>query len=398
MAGNAARISDKSINRGVWSLRCTRGNCPPSIAKPCWLHGRFGRNRPFGLDLVGYLLSEIGLGESARLLVSAVDAVGIPVGLINVPLAGRQNETALADRVSISTRHRVALSVSGLAELKGFARRSCRGQVNIAYPYWELPTVPTSWKRAFEGFDAYWAPTNFIREVLTAYQTRPVHLIPQPVRLPDIPPTQRTFRGPLKLFTFFDYESKVSRKNPFGAILAFLSAFPTGEKDVELVIKARGAASAKDRTELHALVNSDPRIKILEGFLSRVEMSALLDECDVFISLHRSEGFGLGCAEALARGKIVVATDFGGTRDFISDETGYPVAFSQVALTELDYPGGDSSFWAEPSVEHAASILREIYSNPMEAAKRPLAGLELLRANNSFEVVGKRILEALAAR
>lgn len=396
MAGGGIKTSNIRINRGIWSLRCSRGNCAPLVAKPCWLHGQYGRNRPFGVDVVGYHLSEIGLGEAARLLVRALDAAEIPTGLINVPLEGRMAETAFAERVAASDRHGTALSVSGATQLAHFARRSCRGQRNIAYPYWELPTFPTGWRGVFDGFDAYWAPTTFIRDMLTACQDRPVTLIPQPVLLADAPPKPGKTRGPLKVFTFFDYESFVSRKNPVGAIRAFLAAFPAGTEDVTLRIKARGAPSEQSRMELLELAQADRRIEVVDRLISRAEMTALMADCDVFLSLHRSEGFGLGCAEALALGKIVVATDFGGTRDFISAATGYPVAFTPVAITTADYPGADGSHWAEPSIAHAASILQDIYSDPGRAVERSIAGFRHLQKNNSFAAVGAQIKAALA--
>lgn len=384
-------MSNKAINRGLWSLRCSRGNCPPSVAKPCWLHGRFGRNRPPGIDVVGHLLSEIGLGEAARQMVRALDAAGVPTGLVNAPLPGRMSETAMAERLATSGRHSTALSVTGATGLARFARHTCRGQSNIAYPYWELPTFPAAWRRCFDGFDAYWAPSTFIRDMLVAHQDRPVHLIPQPVTLPDTPPGPLDFRGPLKFYTFFDFDSFTSRKNPTGAIRAFRAAFPQGTEDVRLRIKARGMGSDESRRELHALAQSDPRIDVIDKLLSRAEMTALMEESHVFISLHRSEGFGFGCAEALAQGKIVVATDFGGTRDFITAETGYPIAFSKVALAPDDYPGAEGSFWAEPDTDHAAQVLQQLYTQPKIAAARAVTGFRHLEQTNSVAAVGHAI-------
>lgn len=390
------RTSNRAINRGLWSLRCTRGNCPRSVPKPCWLHGQFCKNRSPGVDVVGYLQSEIGLGEASRLMVRALDASGVPTGLVNVPLAGRMSEPLLAERVATSNRHNIALSIAGARELAYFARRSCRGQTNIAYPFWELPTFPKAWRRCFDGFDAYWAPSRFIRDMLVTHQDKTVDLIPQPVHLPDEPPPPQVFSGPLKVYTFFDFDSFAARKNPMGAIQAFRAAFPGGTEDVRLVIKARGTPSDQMRRELYRLAETDHRIAIREGLLSRAEMIALMQEANVFLSLHRSEGFGLGCAEALVQGKIVVATDFGGTRDFISAETGYPVSFTPISLTSADYPGADGSYWAEPDIEHAASILQEIYASPELAAHRSVAGFRHLQLNNSFEAVGREITKALA--
>ena len=389
-------ISDRDLNRGLWSLRCNRANCPSALAKPCWLHGNRGAARAFGVDVVGYLLSEIGLGEAARLLVGALDSAAIPTSLVNVPLAGRQAEGLLAPRLAANGAHRLALSVSGALEIGAFAGRACRGQQNVHYTFWELPTVPDSWRAVFEGFDAFWAPTTFVRDMLMSVQKRPVHLVPQPIRLPAAPPTPRG-GGPLRVLTMFDYDSYLARKNPQGAIEAFFAAFPAGTEDVELVVKARGTADSQARAAIARVAARDRRARVIDRTVSRNEMAALMQSCDVFMSLHRSEGFSLGCAEALARGKAVVATDFGGTRDFVTEETGFPVRFRQIAVGASDYPGGAGSHWAEPDIAHAAAILRSIYDHPESVAPKANAGHALLRRNNSQEAVGARIRGLLGA-
>lgn len=390
-------ISQRQLNRGIWSLRCNRANCPPHRAKPCWLRPRARAASGPGIDLVGYLLSEIGLGEAARLLVGALDAAAIPAHLINVPLPGRQSDTSLAPRLSGAGGHPVALSVSGLMELVPFAGRTCRGQANVHYTYWELPTVPQAWSKAFDGFDAFWAPTTFIRDMLVAVQDRPVHLVPQPVRVPAEPPRPRPFRGPLRILTLFDYESFISRKNPQGAVAAFRQAFPAGTEDVELIVKARGAPQGGAHDFLAQLVAADRRIRLIDATLPRDALLALIESCDVFLSLHRSEGFSLGCAEALARGKAVVATRFGGTRDFVTPSTGYPVDFREVPVAPEDYPAAQGSHWAEPELDHAAQLLKAIYDDPEGTVPKGQAGYHLLKSTNAFEPVGARIRTLLEA-
>ena len=391
-----ASASSRSLNRGIWALRCNRGNCPNDIPKPCWLQAG-GTPRPRGIDLFGYLLSEIGLGEAARLLAAALDTAAIPNHLINVPLEGRQAESALAERIADQGGHAVALTVSGAMDIPAFAARACRGQENIHYTYWELPSVPQAWRRMFDGFDSYWAPTGFVRDMLLSVQRRPVHLVPQPVFLPAEPPAPARSAGPLRVLTLFDYDSYVARKNPHGAIAAFNAAFPAGTEDVELVIKARGQGPSAARDAMARLAAGDRRLRLIDRTIPREELDALTESCDVFMSLHRSEGFSLGCAESLALGKAVVATDFGGTRDFVTQETGYPVAYREVAVDVADYPGGGGSHWAEPDIEHAAAILRSIYDDPASVAPKARAGYALLKRNNSFEAVGARIRTLIGA-
>lgn len=392
------KIGGKAINSGLRSLLCTHANCPPARAMPCWLRRLAGKSLEPGVDIVGFLRSEIGLGEAARLMVATLDAGDIPAGLITVPLPGRMAEPALADRLAASSRHRTALAIFGAAEIGMFARRACRDQTNIAYPYWELPSFPAAWRRWFERFDAYWAPTTFIRDALASVQSRPVVLVPQPVDLPT-EPRRQPFTGPLKFHTFFDADSSIARKNPLGTIEAFRLAFPSGREDARLLVKARGGGSDPARlSALLALARQDARIEIVDGTLTRAEMTALMQDCNVFVSLHRSEGFGLGCAEALARGKAVIATDFGGTRDFINEQTGYPVQFAPAAVAPQDYFGTEGSYWAEPSLAHAASIMRAIYDDPGQTAAKAQAGFAHLKRHNSFGAVGRLVKELLGGR
>ncbi|MFG1357546.1 glycosyltransferase [Xanthobacter pseudotagetidis] len=376
-------------------MRCNRANCPDSISKPCWLHGAAGGGRPFGVDLFGYLLSEIGLGEAARLLVGALDAAAIPNRLINFPLVGRQAESLLARRIVDHGGHALALTVSGAMDIPAFASRACRGQENIHYTYWELPSVPGGWRQMFDGFDSYWAPTTFVRDMLMSVQKRPVHLVPQPVLLPAAPPAVSRSGGPLRVLTLFDYDSYLVRKNPHGAVAAFLAAFPVGTEDVELVIKARGRGPSNGRDTISRLAKRDRRVRLIDRTIPRNELDALTESCDVFMSLHRSEGFSLGCAEALALGKAVVATDFGGTRDFVTQETGFPVRFQPVLVGADDYPGAEGSHWAEPDIEHAAATLRSIYDDPSSVAPKARAGYALLKRNNSLQAVGARIRDLI---
>src|SRR5204863_2201067 len=101
--------------------------------------------------------------------------------------------------------------------------------------------------------------------------------------------------------------SDPARKNPFGAIKAFQSAFSQNDS-AHLVIKvnnaqAGGACSsllAQLRDEMAPLGN---RVTLVETILTYGEVLQLYASCDVFVSLHRAEGFGLGLMEAIALGK-----------------------------------------------------------------------------------------------
>lgn len=94
----------------------------------------------------------------------------------------------------------------------------------------------------------------------------------------------------------FDVKSSLKRKNPWGATQTFQQAFPQGgQQNVQLVIKALRPGSANQQwEELQQQAVQDPRLQVIEADLSRSELLALIGSCDVFLSLHRSEGLRAG--------------------------------------------------------------------------------------------------------
>src|SRR5262249_13816363 len=119
------------------------------------------------------------------------------------------------------------------------------------------------------------------------------------------------------LFGFvFDYGSVAARKNPLGLVEAFRRAFPAGG-DERLVLKALGGDRHPDQHgALPGAAAGDPRIRVIDRHLPKPENDALIAALDCYVSLHRSEGFGLTIAEAMLLGTPVITTAYGGPMDF----------------------------------------------------------------------------------
>ena len=197
---------------------------------------------------------------------------------------------------------------------------------------------------------------------------------------------------------------KSARKNPLGVILAFAYAFPDPETNVGIVIKTTGPGEL-DPTVFHLLENFarvDRRVKIVNHFMARDQMIALLDACDCYLSLHRSEGFGLGMAEAMALHKPVVGTDFSGNKEFLTEETGFPVPYVMRPLMRGEYPMGEGESWAEPDLEAAINRMRSVFRDPREGRARAQRGADLIAKHNSAEalarIVDRRLREIREAR
>lgn len=373
-------------------LNCYKGQCAQASAQPCWLAGP--SRLPNGVNLHGFFLSEIGLGESVRLLYHALATQDIRLAACSRDLGPRANAPEFSDIITPDAPYDIAINVDSLIGMKGLRHQICRSKTNIAYPFWELDTIAPKYQAYLRRHDRLWAPSGFIQTVLEAHGFEAVDLIRQPIHLPDQAPAFFDPGPRLNILFYFDFDSFPARKNPEAAIHAFKAAFGR-EQDVKLTIKTRGQNDLGRRDWLAAQVAGDPRIEVVDRLLTRDEMGAMMDAHDVFMSLHRSEGLGLGCAEALAAGKVVIATDYGGSTDFITAQTGFPVAWDRIDVGPDDYLLPEGATWADPSIDHAAALLRSVYDDPSAARARAQRGFDWLMEHHSFAAVGRKMMETL---
>ena len=197
-------------------------------------------------------------------------------------------------------------------------------------------------------------------------------------------------------FFSFDFNSRPQRKNPAAIVRAFTQAFGDQSDDVGLIFKTSGADDRfpQEAGELEAAARGDPRITILHSIWKRGEVLTLLASIDCYVSLHRSEGFGIGLAEAMALGKPVIATDFSGNTDFLTAETGYPVPYQMRAVGRGEYPHHEGNSWAEPNVKVAAEMMRIVASKSDDVHKTALSGQAFVRQHYGPKAIG----DVMAAR
>jgi GT2 family glycosyltransferase len=142
--------------------------------------------------------------------------------------------------------------------------------------------------------------------------------------------------------------------------------------DVELVVKDYGASSG-DRSLRDWLAHRrGAPVTLVDDFTTKTELIRLYKSCHAFVSAHRGEGFGMKILDAMACGLPVVAPLFGGSTEFCSTDTCYPVDFSLVPVrdcidTRSLHPTNDPR-WAEPDRSHLAAQLRRVVERQDDAA------------------------------
>ncbi|MDQ4061178.1 MAG: glycosyltransferase [Pseudomonadota bacterium] len=242
---------------------------------------------------------------------------------------------------------------------------------------WELDRVPAEWERSAAIVDQIWVPSEFVLEALagSVQGTRPKirvmgHRVEVEAQAPPGPERRLEARRRLGLpphafvvLTSFSFFSTLARKNPQAAIAAFRRAFPEEDTGVLHVVRCLDVEGYPPGLEvLRAAKGGDPRVSIVEVNARNSSIDDHYAAADAYLSLHRSEGFGLNLAEALHLGLPVIATDWGLARS-LAEHPGLHAVRSRlvpVADPQHVYDRVPGARWADPDIEHAAGLLRAV--------------------------------------
>ncbi len=321
------------------------------------------------VNIAGYIKSEHGVGEAVRANIRAFESAKIPYVLNNIQSSSRQEDvtfTTFSDSnpYEINFIHVNADQVQNYRVQKG--AKYFEGKYNIGYWVWELSKFPDEWLRSFKYFNEIWTASQFSADSISKVSSIPVIRIPHSITMENIKPVKRSDFG-LKddsfIFLFmFDYYSFLERKNPLGLIEAFKLAFKENE-NVQLVLKCSNSKFNPEGARKIETASEGHNIIIIDSYFSKSEINSLHNVSDCFVSLHRSEGFGLPMAEAMYLGKPVIATAYSGNIDFMTVSNSFLVKYNLVEIEKDVGPYKSGSVWAEPDVNHAAELMRYVYEN-----------------------------------
>ncbi|MGE0224340.1 MAG: glycosyltransferase family 4 protein [Acetobacteraceae bacterium] len=366
-----------------------------------------GASGPF--IVAGFFGAASGLGSAVRRLTAVMEQAGLAPSRADLTGPMRQGERGPPPSVPPGPGT-LLVHVNGPMlpwALHVLGRPAVAGKRVIAVWNWELPVLPRDWQRGFRFAHRIWVSSHFTAAAVATSGDLPVDVIPYAIPDPDPAPMDRAAFGlPADAFvslSVFDAASSVARKNPLAAIRAHRLAFGN-RPDRILLLKTHGTQHAGAAWhEVAAAAAAQPNVRILDQHLDRRSLWALLRAADAFVSLHRSEGFGMGIAEAMRAGRPVVATGWSGNMDFMPGEGALPIPYDLVPARDpqdtYDLP---EARWAEPHVEAAAAALRSLADDPVRrAAMGEAASTQIVRllslnivqniVRNSLAVSGKTL-------
>ncbi|MDT8398433.1 MAG: glycosyltransferase family 4 protein [Pseudomonadales bacterium] len=358
-----------------------------------------------GMTLIGHPYAVLGRAEDIRTSACACDQAGIPFSLLNVhgdygkQDADKHKDFPFFQRVGSRAGHRVNLFYLNADEMQGaldvLGPEVFAGPYNIGCFAWELSRFPEAWVKAFEPLHELWAPTRFIQQALAEKTRLPVTLMPFAIEPGPAVNRQRPEIGlPDDKFVFlffFDFRSYMQRKNPWAVLEAFFRAFPPGSsKAVHLLIKVNGSEQKPDdyRSLMDSPYLQDERVQIVDQVLDDQAIKTLVQLSDCFVSLHRSEGFGRGLAEAMYYGKPVIATAYSGNVDFMHPGNACLVNCALIPLAPDDYPHGAGQLWADADVDEAAWYMTKLVDDAAYARKIGERAADFIKEFHSYQAVG----------
>ncbi len=375
--------------------------------RPLRINRRQTQDFPMGLNVVGWFRAELGIGESARCMARATVAAGLDHAFVDMklPCLNRMGDDTFTAQLQKTNPYRVNVfhidpPVSrDIDHHHGDSFRNER--YNVAYWAWELPEFPDAWVAACEFYNEIWTPSAFCRDAIAAKTPLPVHVMPHAIEFAEPVGDQRPrFKLPTDRTAFlflYDLNSYQERKNPHAVIEAYRQAFPD-ETGVHLVIKTQNPErNPETYARLQKALSGLSHTTLITETLSREDVHALEAACDVFVSLHRSEGFGLAVAECMYLGKPVISTDWSATAEFVNPDNGCPVAVDLIELTETHGPYEKGQIWANPRVPDAAAAMRRLAADPELRARLGAAAARTIRERFAPAVVGGLYAKRLAA-
>lgn len=341
-------FSIAAVNRKLkWLRRRNRGKAlARNLRKaPCWF------NPANGIHVIGNAGVTNGLGRAYRYELARLASKG---GDAEVhPARAEQNFLILGQP-------------KDYPRLLARPPEGFREGYRIGFLVTEFETLPWGWDFVFDIVHEIWTPSVFSANAFRKASTIPVKVVPHPVSVPNVPPMPRQRFGigtdQFLGMAIMDLSSCPGRKNPLAHIKAWRLAFGD-DPDARLILKAKFSGRTQfARREILETIGGAENILLIEDVFTDSDMCAFQRMADVYLSLHRAEGYGLNIHEMLEIGTPVIATGWSGNMEFMPR---YPnaitVPFKIVPYSDPTFHfHGEGLCWAEADTKAAALALKSV--------------------------------------
>lgn len=325
---------------------------------------------PFGVNLIGDIRAETGLGQSMRMVAELLEQSKISFLIRQMDAPGELEHLERQWDYKVASHNKYGVNLIHInnsiwnESYSAIPVYELNGRYNIAYWLWELEDFPDEWVPCIETVDEIWTPAEFISKGIRKKTNKPVLTMPYGMKMDTQNLLGREyFKLPEDKFLFlvmYDFWSISERKNPRGAIQAYRKAFKESDTKIGIVIKVNHLNDKNELEQLKVELEEYPNVYYITDNLSRREVESLIASVDVLVSLHRAEGFGLPLAEAMYLGTVVIATNWSAPVEFMDEKSVCLVDYRLVELAEDIGPYHKGNYWAEADGEQASAYMKRL--------------------------------------
>ena len=280
------------------------------------------------------------------------------------------------------------------------------GKRMIGITVWETSKIAEDWVDPCNAMSQIIVPCRQnVDAFVSAGVTVPIKMVPHAITVPDIEPAE--IAGTEGLYKFYSIFQWTGRKNPLGLLKAYYSEFSMSDP-VCLVLKTyldfmqpmqeqeQEIASAIMSVKQMCGLRQAPRVVLIVERMKKEDLFALHGGCDCFVLPHKGEGFGIPIAEAMALGKPVIATTFGGPKDFLNKRNGFPIDYTLTPVYGMSWIPQYTvkQWWAEPDLKQVAMSMRRAFSDQSYSVELGKQAAEDMK-EYSIGKVGKQLAEVL---
>lgn len=333
------------------------------------------KGEPSGINSIGFFYDNIGLSHAGRYVTRTLRRQNIPFITKNFQRVDcKKTSSEFDSTMQNELKYAVNLfnfNSSNVIDYYKIFPEDLKDRFNIIYGYWEYDKFPKHMLISANYANEIWCPSNFILEILSKYYSIPCVKMPVAIEFNqnNLNPYNREYFGlPSSCFLYiftFDVGSEIrsGRKNPLAVIKAFQKAFPIRSSNVGLVMKITqrpefiGTPKHDNLIDEIKTLSKQMNLFTISDTLDDNQMKGLINCCDVYVSLHRCEGLGLGMMEAMKLGKPVIATNYSGNTEFMRNDNSCPVDYNLIPSGIEDY------LWADPDINQAAYYMQKLFTN-----------------------------------
>ncbi|MEX1013702.1 MAG: glycosyltransferase [Candidatus Paceibacterota bacterium] len=357
----------------------------------------------FGVNILGYIDAQSGVGEAARSLIRAVKEANIPYALNNETTSpSERDDTKYNKEFKNYNPYPINIIVINGDTFKNVLRNRSnlytKDKYNIAYWAWELEDIPKKWIPLINIVDEIWVPSSFVKNAFEKHTKKPITIIPHSINIKRSFFNRKYFSISNDKFVFlyiFDFYSHFERKNPLALVNAFKKSFENNES-VKLIIKCSNSQSDQENfKKIKNETEQNKNIEIIDKYLTRKEILSLINICNAYVSPHRSEGFGLTIAEAMSLGKPVIATNYSGNTDFMNEDNSFPVDYKLIELKKDYGPYKKGNAWADININKLSKYMKYLYENPKQIKNVSENAIKTINSLLSPKAISKKISERL---